>query len=137
MKIRIVADTNVLVSHFLLPHQNPSKILNLAQEGRLTLMTSEFILQELERVLHAKIGFSREEALSARRSIQAVSETVRPHHAVDAVKADESDNRILECAVSGKAHFIVTGDKKHLLPLGEFKGIALVSPLEFLKIFMG
>ncbi len=135
MNLRAVVDTNVFVSHFLVPHQNPSKVLNLARDGRFTLVTSDFILQELERVLRAK-GFTQREAEQARQSIQAVSETIHPHHAVDTIKADESGNRILECALSGRAQVIITGDKKHLLPLKEFKGIPILNPATFIRDFV-
>ncbi|MBE0478769.1 hypothetical protein IBX65_06595 [Candidatus Aerophobetes bacterium] len=46
----------------------------------------------------------------------------------------EGDNRILECAVEGRTQYIVPGDKRHLLPLGEYKGIKIVSPVQFLRI---
>ena len=49
------------------------------------------------------------------------------------ITAKESDNRILECAVAGQAAFIVTGDRKHLLPLGEYSGIRIVSPADFVR----
>jgi uncharacterized protein len=136
MKLRVVVDTNVFVSHFLVPHQNPSKVLGLAREGRFILVTSDPILDELERVLEAKLGFTGGQAEEARRSIQAISEIIKPHHAVDTVKADESDNRILECALSGKAHVIVTGDKKHLLPLKEFRDIPILNPASFVRDFV-
>lgn len=136
MKIRLVADTNILVSHFLLPGHNPSKIIHLALEDKLNLVLSEFILAEMEGVLQKKLRFTRAETLAARKSIESITEMVKPRHAVDIIQADESDNRILECALSGKAHVIVTGDKKHLLPVKEFKGIKILSPVEFLKAFV-
>jgi predicted nucleic acid-binding protein len=47
--------------------------------------------------------------------------------------ADAADAKILACAVAGKADAIVTGDKKHLLPLKRYRGIPIVSPAEFLE----
>jgi predicted nucleic acid-binding protein len=61
---------------------------------------------------------------------------IRPRHHVEAVQGDESDNRILECALSGKAHLLVSGDKKQLLPLRVFKGIQILSPGEFIRDFV-
>jgi len=46
--------------------------------------------------------------------------------------ADPADAKILACAVAGKADVIVTGDKRHLLPLKKYRGIPIVSPAEFL-----
>jgi predicted nucleic acid-binding protein len=40
---------------------------------------------------------------------------------------------VLECALAGEADYLVTGDKKHLLPLRQFRGIRIISPAEFLK----
>lgn len=51
--------------------------------------------------------------------------------------SDPDDNFVLECAVNGSATHIVTGDKKHLLPLGSFRGIPIVPPAEFLRIVEG
>ena len=136
MRPRVVLDTNVLVSHLLFPGGNPSKILDLAAAGKMTLVLSEDILREMEGVLRAKFGFDPGRAAAAEGSLRAVSEVVRPRHWVEAVRNDESDNRILECALSGKAQVIVTGDKKHLLPLKEFRGVQILSPSEFIRDYI-
>ncbi|HEY5038063.1 MAG TPA: putative toxin-antitoxin system toxin component, PIN family [bacterium] len=136
MRLRAVVDTNVLVSHFILPHRNPSKILDLAVTGQIDLVLSPFILEELEEILRKKFGFDRDRTLSALESLRAVAEIIEPRHAVDVIREDESDNNILECALSGGTHVVVSGDKKHLLPLKEFKGIRILSPVEFLKEFV-
>lgn len=49
-------------------------------------------------------------------------------------KNDPSDNRILECAITAEADYIVTGDKNHLLPLKRYKNIRILSPSEFLRL---
>lgn len=49
------------------------------------------------------------------------------------VAQDESDNRILECAVAAEADYIVTGDLRHLRPLDEYRGIKIRTPVEFLR----
>jgi predicted nucleic acid-binding protein len=48
------------------------------------------------------------------------------------VKADESDKRILECAVRAEADFVITGNKRHF-PFEEFKGSKIVTPREFIN----
>lgn len=136
MKFRAVLDTNVLVSHFILPGNNPSKILDLAVAGKLALILSGDILDELERVLREKMNFDAARARVARESLVALGEIIHPRHHVEAVRQDESDNRILECALSGKAHFLITGDKKHLLPLKVYKGVQILSPAEFVRDFV-
>jgi putative PIN family toxin of toxin-antitoxin system len=51
-----------------------------------------------------------------------------------AVSNDETDNRYIECAVAGEADYLVTGDKKHLLPIGEYRGTKIITPATFLAI---
>ncbi len=50
---------------------------------------------------------------------------------IDTIKVDPSDNAFLECAVDGRADYIVSGDR-HLLGLGTYRGIQIISPREFL-----
>ena len=50
------------------------------------------------------------------------------------IREKDDDNRILECALEGKAEYIISGDKRHLLPLGEYEGIRILSPDEFLRL---
>jgi len=50
------------------------------------------------------------------------------------VSPDDSDNRYIECAVAGQADILVTGDKKHLLPIGEYEGVQILSPAGFLAM---
>ncbi len=133
MILRIVLDTNVLVSHFILPNGNPTKILHLALAGKATIVLSPPILEELEDVLGRKLGFGPTDAAAARTSIETIAELVTPVHAIDHIAQDDADNRVLECALSGLADAIVTGDKRHLLPLKQFRGIPIHSPLDFLK----
>ena len=47
--------------------------------------------------------------------------------------ADPDDEMILECALAAEADYIVSGDKRHLLPLRQFRGIPIVSPPDFLR----
>ena len=133
MRIRAVPDTNVLVSQLLFPGGNPSKILDLAAAEKLTLVLSPFILEEMEGILKRKFGFDAARLAESRKSLLALAEMIQPRHHVEAIREDESDNRILECALSGKAHFIISGDKKHLLPLKDYQGIRILSPAEFIR----
>ena len=65
--------------------------------------------------------------------MRRISRFVKANIQLTVVIEKDSDNRILECAVSGRADVIVTGDRKHLLKLGEHAGIPLVSPSDFLR----
>ena len=136
MRLRAVLDTNVLVSHLLFPGGNPSKILDLAAAEKFKPVISQFILDEMESILKVKFGFDRARLAESRQSLLALAELVQPRHHVEVIRADESDNRILECALSGKADLIISGDKRHLLPLKSYKGIRILSPAEFVRDFV-
>ena len=82
-------------------------------------------------MLTGKFGWDQDHVAQAMRHISAVANTVRPRHRL-AVLADETDNRILECALSGRAHVIVTGDK-HLLSLARFEAVRITTLAVFLE----
>ena len=85
-----------------------------------------------------KSGWARERAKEAKEALRLLSTVVvDPEASISIVKGSEADNRILECAVEARADFIVTGDKRHLLPLATFRGVKIVSPAEFLELCDG
>lgn len=131
--MRIVLDTNVLVSAALYPKRPMGRILLLAAEGRLQIFLSPFILWELERVLaRPKIGFELGKIRETVDALKEVAHIVEPKTKVDVITSHEPDNRILECALAAKAHVVVTGDLKDIRPLGRFQGIEILTPREFL-----
>ena len=97
------------------------------------LHTSSFVIGEVERILREKFGWEVDRVVRTVAQIRRVAATVHePEEAVDEIESDPTDNRILECALAAKADFIVTGDKRHLLPLGSFRGISIVGLRDFL-----
>ena len=66
--------------------------------------------------------------------IREESRMVEPIERLE-ISPDETDNRYIECAVSGGADYLVTGDKQHLLPIGVFREIPILSPTTFLALF--
>ncbi len=107
---------------------------SLARGGVVELHASAFILGEVERILRGKFGWEKERMDRAVAQIRRVAREVHePEESVAEVSADPTDNRILECALAANADLIVTGDKKHLLPLGSFRGISIVSLRDFLS----
>lgn len=131
---RVVADTNVLVSAVVFGGVS-DKILDLARAGKIELLTSRAILYELAGVLESKFQFSPNRIEEALLEIGAISTIVKPDRPISVIKANEADNRILECAVKGKVQYIVSGDTKHLQPLGSYRGITILSPAGFMKRF--
>ncbi len=130
--VKVVIDTNVLVSATLFGG-NPEQILDSAEEGKIKILISEEILEEFKGVLQRKFGFSLDIVEITVSAIKEISTLVTPTQRLNVIKKKEDDNRILECAVEGKVQYIVSGDKRHLLPLKEYQGIKILSPAQFLK----
>lgn len=82
----------------------------------------------------ARRDFAWENARVIRRLklLTKISELVSPKIALDVIKEDPPDNRILECAIAGKADLIVSGDR-HLRQLKTYQGIPIVRPVDFLR----
>jgi putative PIN family toxin of toxin-antitoxin system len=91
---------------------------------------SKPILDELLGVLAAKFSRDTEELARVAVFLSENATTVRPRRKLRVVK-DDPDNRVLECAVAGRAEVIVTGDKE-LLDLGEYGGIRIHSLRDYL-----
>lgn len=132
MRERVVCDTNILISALIFPGGSPDELINLARIGEIDLYISPSILNEFKRVLEEKFGYTESEIKQRSQRIINISTLINPSEKLSVVKGDESDNRILECAIAAKAHFVVSGDK-HLQALGEFQSIKIVSASEFLK----
>ena len=136
--IRAVLDANVVVSGILSQKGIPGTILRAWREERFELVTTEAILEEITRVLrYPKIAKRHE---WSEKHIAAFVEDLR-HLAIltpgelrlAVVREDPSDDRYLECALEGEAEYIVTGDR-HLLELGQLRGIEIVKPTAFLQL---
>jgi len=100
------------------------------------LHTSTFILGEVERILREKFGWEEERVVRAMAQVRRIAVAVHePEESVDVIENDPTDNRILECALAASAELVVTGDKKHLLPLRSFQGVSIVGLRDFLAIY--
>jgi putative PIN family toxin of toxin-antitoxin system len=137
--LKVVLDANVYVSAVLSRSGNPQEILQQWRAGAFEIVVSQDTLTELSRVLRYPkiVKLHRWTEAEIDEFLKLLSEEavlVTPQTKLDVVKADESDNRYLECAVAGEAGYLVTGDKRHLLPLKEYQGIRIVSPATFIAI---
>jgi putative PIN family toxin of toxin-antitoxin system len=90
----------------------------------------------LADILARKFDATPEEITEATEIVTVAARTVRPSLELDVIKEDPCDDRILECAVSGGADYIVTGDKD-LLRLGTYNGIQIMTASDFMKISTG
>jgi putative PIN family toxin of toxin-antitoxin system len=131
--IKVVADTNILFSAMFWKG-NEAKILKLAEEGEIKLLTSPALLDELRRVLmHEELGLDERTIGENVQYVLSTAELVSPRRMVKVIREDPSDNRVLECALGGRAKYVISGDK-HLLQIRKFRGIRIVRAKEFLDI---
>ena len=127
--MRIVLDTNILVSALLTPNGPPGRLLAAVKRGDVALVTSDAQLRELRDVL-GRDGLSarirHQEAAALLDNLPTIGEVATDLPAVDA-SSDPDDNVILAAAIAGRANLIVSGDKDHMLALGQVAGIPIVT----------
>jgi len=111
MKLRLVMDTNVLVSGIFFPKGNEAQILGYTIEGRAVLLASLDTLEELREVLtRPKFQLTQPEALAIFQMVLSRCEIVLNPEKAEARCRDPDDQKFLDCAVAGKADYLVTGD---------------------------
>jgi uncharacterized protein len=137
--MKVVLDTNVLVSALIVPRGKPARILDAAADLKFQLVISPHILDELREVLqrrHIQKRFhpSAEdiETYVAER-LPRLALVITPQHVENAIPNDPPDNLVLACALEGGADFLVSGND-HLLALRDYRGIQIVTPAGFLHI---
>ena len=133
--MRIVLDTNVLISGIFFTGP-PYQILEAWRDGNLQILVSPAILEEYRRVMNELA--SQFEAINLDSFLDLLtlrSEIVLAPVMPRVIKDDPSDDKFLECAIAGKAACIVSGDK-HLLKLSEFRGIRILTPRQFIQMYL-
>jgi putative PIN family toxin of toxin-antitoxin system len=127
--LRAACDTNVLVSAFIAAGP-PSRIVDKAIDGDLELVLLVPVLVELERVLRRKLGFeeNRWREVDALLREVAVATIPAPSDPPEEICGDRDDDLVLACACAADISALVSGDRKHLLPLGRRRGIRILAP---------
>lgn len=133
--MKIVCDTNIFISAYIFPGGLPEELINLARAGELTLCISPDIVTEFKKVLLRKFKHTEKETDDRAERLTQIAEMVYPKERLDRIRRKESDNRILECAVAAEADFLVTGDKKDILPLKQIERTKIVTAAQFLEIW--
>jgi putative PIN family toxin of toxin-antitoxin system len=126
-----VFDTNVLFSATGWQGA-PYQCVELARIGAISGATCSEILDELTDKLQTKMRFTPEQALETIADLLSFLQVVSITGQLKVVSADPDDDKVVECAVSAAASHIVTGDRRHLLPMRSYAGIDIVTPAEFL-----
>ncbi len=132
-KPRVACDTNVLVSAFIAGGP-PSRIIEETVDGNLDLVLLEPAMVELVRILSEKLSFNIErlKEVQALLSEIAVDSQRTPSREPEALTGDPDDDLILACAVEARVVVLVSGDRKHLIPVGEHRGVRILTPQTFL-----
>ena len=131
--MRVALDTNVIVSAWI--RDGPEgEVVTAAYGGTFELIIPQVVVRELEDVLSRKFAWSRERLGQMLEDLVAVGDLVTTVRRIDVIPGEDADNQILACAVEHGADYLVTGDRKHLLPLGEFEGVRILRAPEFLDL---
>ncbi|HTS49979.1 MAG TPA: putative toxin-antitoxin system toxin component, PIN family [Bryobacteraceae bacterium] len=132
-QLKAVLDTNVYVSAFHSMRGAPFELWRSAIRRKYLLLVSPAIIGELASVLRADLAWPEEEIVAQLKLVVRVASMVQPTFTLEVIARDRDDDRILECAVAGKADLIVSGDR-HLTRLKTFQSIAIVRPADFLRM---
>ncbi len=133
MRIVAVFDTNVVFSGIGWKG-TPHRCLELARLGQIEGVVCPELLEELSDKLRTKLELTAEFAVETIADLLTFLRVVVIDGRVKGVALDPDDDVVLECAAVAGASYIVTGDRRHLLPLGNFQGIRIVTPVEFLAV---
>jgi putative PIN family toxin of toxin-antitoxin system len=132
--MRVVLDSNIYLSGLIFPGSKPAMILNLANKGTFEVFCSDFIVDEIGRILIKKFGYDERTTDQFIGTFLKFVKIIIPQNKVEIIETKKDDNRILECALSARADYLITGDKKHILPLRKIGKIKIINPAEFIEI---
>ena len=130
--VKVLLDTNVLISALGFGGK-PRQILLLVLEKKIKAVTSPILMAEFHEVINKKFPNLTIQLPLIETKLKKIFFIVHPKESLDIVR-DKDDNRVLEAAIQGKCHYIITGDID-LLTLKMHKGIKIVTSEIFLKDF--
>ena len=123
--LRVVFDTNVYISALLFDGP-PRQILELARKRQVILIASDDVINETAKKLKSKFSWPEHRIQQFVRQMSKLAEVYNPRLRLSVID-DEPDNRVLECAIAGKANIIISGDN-HLLKLKSYEKIPIQKP---------
>ena len=112
---------------------NERLVLELALRGRFEFYLSRFILEEVAGVLVRKFGWGEERTTEAVLVLETAANLIEPPRLPEVIEGGHADNRVLDCAAAASADYLITGDRRHLLPIGEHRGTRIVNAPRFLS----
>lgn len=137
--MRVVLDTNVLVSALVAANSAPAQILARCQRGELELVVSPDSLAELRRVLHyprirSRLRYSDDQIEAFVAYLEQTAAILSPALTVQAVPDDADDDLFVALALEAEAPYLISGDK-HLLSVGRYQGVTILKPAAFLQLW--
>ena len=135
--MRVVLDTNILVSALMIQVGNPAAIYRAWQEGQFTLLTCAEHLDELRATLRKPAITERIKPYKAGGLVNERKELAESVGALPCVRRspDPTDDFLLALSEAGNADYLVTGDKNGLLDLDNHKGTRIISARDFAALF--
>ena len=131
--LKVVLDTNIIVSALLVKQGLPALILSLGISQKIQLCYSPALMTEYQEVTKRKrFKFKKEDVEGVLADIKRVGLEVIPTQTITLITRDPQDNRILEASQKAKANYIITGNKRHF-PFSKFKKARIISPREFIE----
>ncbi len=144
MRPRVVIDSSVLVSAFLTPEGTTAEVLHAEMRERYVLCLSPEIITETIKKLRSKeklkrlYGYDEPEIERYLVDLSSIAELVTDlPDCTGAVPNDPKDDVIVATAMAANADYLVAGDHRHLIKLGKYDGIPIITPRRFLEIIEG
>ena len=135
--MRVVLDTNILVSALIAPAGKPAAIYNAWEQGKFTLLTCVEHLEELRATLQKPRVADLIKPFKAGRLVNQIKKLAEDVGQLPPVKRspDPGDDFLLAMAEAGRADYLVTGDKSGLLGLARHKATHIIAPRDFVGLF--
>lgn len=138
MPVRAVLDTNVLISSLIATQGHSHHLFAAWQRGKFTLITSEYLLQELRHVvtyprIAKRLRLSEAELAVLFLTLAETAVVVPDPLQLPGATRDPKDDPVIACAVAGNAEYIVSGDQD-ILTLVVYETVRMVTPAQFIQI---
>jgi len=131
--MRVVIDTNVIVSGILNPHGSPGRIVNALLSEAITALYDDRILSEYREVLRRPaFGFSGSDVETLLDFVESAGKHVSAEP-LPLILPDPNDLPFLEVATSGRADALITGNIKHFKPRRGQHSVVVMTPADFLR----
>lgn len=136
--LSVVLDTNIIVSGIISSKGSPNKILNLWRQKKIQLIISPAIIKEIIAVfkrpkIRNNYQLSDKHINKIKQLLQKDATLIKPKSYLKIIKVDPADDKFINCALTARVKFIVSGDK-HLLDLKKYKKVKIIKAAEFLKL---